>query len=620
MLVLLFFTSCYKEKEVRPDKIRNNKALQEYLVEGWNTWNNSSFLNHVLMPEGLSLRIRLRKSYHSDPPYFLNQEYFLSSPLSMPDRIQLRARNYDASYTDLKIFWDGLTVRVQSAIDGEDLLILYTPETEGENTHHLILESGLLWDKRGVVEKKDNFIQALIGSRAYRIGATTGDLKIPMPVSTPYLIFDSNMETGIFTGKTRSLDQIKKFIAKREERYISEQEKYGRLSAAHNAMQNLLAWNQIYDALNERTISSVSRSENEKWGGYIIAGWEQFFIAAMYAFDNKWFAYSNTWAAINSITPEGFIPFFEGALSDRSFLYGSQPPVGSIITNLIFNKHLQRWFLKEAYDRLLIWNRWWDNSRHNKGYLSWGSNSQPGEPLSNIKEAALLESGMPESPVFDNAIFNPQSHMLELASVGLISLYIADCKNLAEIADVLGKSSDKQELLNRAEKYASSLNKLWDEETGIYRDRDLITGQFSAHLTPANFYPLIANVPTDEQAKRMVNEHLLNPEEFFGEYLIPSLAKNNPAYNDSLLFSGGISGPMNFLVYLGLKNYEFPEISKMLADKSANLLMKQWIRERRVYKSYNAETGEGSGIKDNYPFSVSGGLFSLISLMEEGYW
>ena len=619
-LTVLLVSSCYKEKEVRPDKIRHNKALQEYIVEGWNTWNNSSYLNHVLMPEGLSLRIVFRKSFYSDPPYFLSQEYLLTSPNSGKDKILLRARNYDASYTDLKTIWNGVTARIQTATDGEDLLILYTPETVFENRHLLILESGLIWDKRGAVEKKDNFVQALIGSRAYRIGATSNDLKIPLPLSSPYLTFESNNEIGFFTGKTRSLDQVKKFIAKSEERYNAEQGKYGRFSAAYGAMQNLLAWNQIYDPLNQRAISTISRSINETWGGYMLAGWKQYFIAAMYAFDNKWHAYSNIWAVTNSITSEGFIPVFEGAIPDNSSLYASQPPVGSIITNLVFKKHLQRWFLKEAYDGLLLWNRWWDMARHNKGYLSWGSNPQPGDPQSNTKEAALLESGMPDSPVFDDAIFNPQSHMLELASVGLISLYIADCKNLAEIAGVLGKTSDKQELLDRAEKYSISLNKLWDDETGIYRDRDLITGQFTAHLSPTHFYPLLAGVPDKEQAERMINEHLLNPDEFFGEYLIPSIARNAPGFSDNSHNRGRISGIMNFLVYLGLKNYDFPEVSKMFADKSANLVMKQWIKDRRVYESYNAETGEGEDISNNDPFCITGGLLSLLSLMEENYW
>ncbi len=40
--------------------------------------------------------------------------------------------------------------------------------------------------------------------------------------------------------------------------------------------------------------------------------------------------------------------------------------------------------------------------------------------------------------MYDKAVYNSQSHLLEIADVGLMSMYIADCDALAEIADELG--------------------------------------------------------------------------------------------------------------------------------------------------------------------------------------
>ena len=33
---------------------------------------------------------------------------------------------------------------------------------------------------------------------------------------------------------------------------------------------------------------------------------------------------------------------------------------------------------------------------------------------------------MDGSPIYDDAVFNPQTHLLEFADVGLMSIYIAD--------------------------------------------------------------------------------------------------------------------------------------------------------------------------------------------------
>ena len=56
----------------------------------------------------------------------------------------------------------------------------------------------------------------------------------------------------------------------------------------------------------------------------------------------------------------------------------------------------------------------------------------------------------------------------------------------------------------------------------------------------------------------MTQRHLLNPVEFWGEWVIPSIARNDPAFYDQNYWRGRIWGPMNFLVYLGLRNCDHP--------------------------------------------------------------
>jgi len=619
-LILFGLYSCFQNQEISPDKIPNDKTLQDYLLNGWNTWNNPDLLNHVYMPEGLSIKLNFRKNYNSDLPYYMNSSFFSGPENNFSGKIRPFLHYYDASYTDLRISWDGLEARIQTATDYEDLLILYTPEKTTGNKHILILEAGILWGKPGLIEKKYNFIQAEMGNLVYSIRTTGADLEIPLPVASPYFSFDSDEEIAIFTGKTRSLELIKKIMVKRDERNRARSKIYGDMSEIYMAMHNVLSWNTIYDPFNNRYITSSNRYLNESRGGYLYSGNDMFFTAAMFALDNKWGAYSNAIALTNSINKEGFIPGYTCATDKNSSPEWSQPPVGSLICMLIYNKYKDKWFLREVYEKLLTWNRWWENNRSNKGYLSWGCNPIVASKNTDRTKSALMEADQYGSPCFENVVFNPETNMLELASVDLISLYIADCKNLAEIADIIGKESEKNELLSRAEKYSRKLQELWDKESGLYRDKDLISNEFTGPVSLTAFYPLVAEVPTKEQAQLMIDSSLLNENEFFREYMIPYISANDPSCSDTLNFSGRINGKMNFLIYLGLKKYGYTEACKTIAGKSANLLLKQWIQDRKTYDFYNNTTGEGNNIITDNALSTHGGLLSLIALMDAGYW
>jgi len=201
--------------------------------------------------------------------------------------------------------------------------------------------------------------------------------------------------------------------------------------------------------------------------------------------------------------------------------------------------------------------------------------------------------------------------------VGLMGMYIADCDALASIATELGKTTEAAELSARAAKYRKTLATLWDEKTGIFRNKDLVTGKLSLRLSPTNFYPMLAKAATPAQADRMVREHLQNPAEFGGTYVIPSIARNDGAFKDQEYWRGRIWGPMNYLVYLGLCNYDQPQARKEFADKSLKLFLEEWKQNGHVHENYNAITGTGDDVKSSDRFYHWGALLGLISYMEQ---
>jgi neutral trehalase len=219
--------------------------------------------------------------------------------------------------------------------------------------------------------------------------------------------------------------------------------------------------------------------------------------------------------------------------------------------------------------------------------------------------------------MYDTAAYNSQSHLLEFADVGLMSMYIADCDALAEIAESLSKPAEAKELKERSARYRAKLATLWDERAGIFLNKDLHTGQFNTRLSPTNFYPMLAHAATAAQARAMVEKHLLDQKEFWGEWVIPSIARDDPAFGDQNYWRGRIWGPMNYLVYLGLCNYDDPAVRSEFARRSYNLFLKEWTEKGHVHENYNAIAGTGDDVSSSDRFYHWGALLGYVEYLEQ---
>jgi neutral trehalase len=277
-----------------------------------------------------------------------------------------------------------------------------------------------------------------------------------------------------------------------------------------------------------------------------------------------------------------------------------------------------------VYNELLTWNRFWTNKRDVNGYLAWGSNDVPDSLQSPDKEihtaqAARWESGLDNSPMYDGIPFNEKTSTMQLADVGLMSLYIMDCNSLASIAEELNMKTDAQELRERSVKYAQKLTGLWDEDTGIFLNKRLDNGEKSYRLSPTNFYPMLAKVCTQQQAETMMKKHYFNPAEFYGDFVIPSISRNDTAFKGNTYWRGRIWAPLNMLVYMGMQNYHLPEAKKDLSERSKTLFLKSWKEDGAIYENYNSVTGQGRDVKNADGYYHWGALLAFISFLENGY-
>jgi putative isomerase len=602
------------------------QQLQQRLAAGWNSWDVHSVTTQVLLPDGLAIHVGLK---HNTT---LWQDAFLGDALIgrlTPDAEQVfpGPHSWDGSYTDLRLSWKGHELRLQTAHDGNNLVMLATPLPSRPLSPlpaTIVFSVNYLWDQPGSVTKEASQIEARGPSHSVAVYCTCGH-KVPedvnLPVSGPYFSVDFTQPVGISTGTPLGVEKIQGVIERASEAYKQSVAKNGKTADVVDAIETVLGWDTIYEPEGRRVISPVSRVWSVTWGGYVIFDWDTFFAATMASVGDRDLAYADAIETLRSETQQGFVPNYarsgDWKSSDRS-----EPPVGSITVLGLYQQFHDRWFLEEAFAPLLRWNRWWAENRDIQGYLTWGSDGKNApenldDTSRGTRAGAILESGLDNSPMYDDAVYDPATHKLEFADVGLMSLYIADCDALATVADTLGEAPAAKEIRERATRYRAQLATLWNEDAGIFLNKDVHTGQFSPRLSPTNFYPLLAKAATPQQAQTMIKNHLLNAKEFWGEWIIPSIARDDPAFKDQDYWRGRIWGPMNYLVYLGLRNYDDPEVSRQFAEKSYELFLQEWKKNGHVHENYNGMTGAGDDVRSSDRFYHWGALLGYVQYLQQ---
>ncbi len=627
LLALLFHPHSSAFAQTTPPRSAEYAKLQQRLARGWNTWDTHSVTDHVLLPEGFAIRVGIK------PQGTEGSERFLPGALigrqgKDEERVVPGPHAYDGSYTDLTLDWRGHKIRLQSAHAGPDLVLLATPIAFPKDSNlpsEVVFSTGMLWNRPGAITKSKSGIEARLPARTISLFLTGNDTAdVNIPVTGSYFSAELKSPIGLSTGKPRSVAEIQSVLTEQERVYHQSVVRFSDRAPVADAIQTVLGWDTIYEPEKSRVISPVSRIWSVGWGGYVLFDWDTFFAATLSAVGNRDLAYANALEILRETTPQGFVPNYARS-ADWKSNDRSEPPVGAITLLGLYDKFHDRWLLEDSFDALLQWNRWWSQHRDRQGYLVWGSDGQ-NQPANlddstiGTRAGAILESGLDNSPMYDDATYDEKAHQLAYADVGLMGMYIADCDALARIATVLNRSAEAAELRTRAAKYRASLSTLWDADAGIFLNKDLETGKLNHRLSPTNFYPTLANAATPDQARRMIQDHLLNPQEFWGDWVIPSIARNDPAFKDQDYWRGRIWGPMNYLVYLGLRNYSSPELvsaRKQVAQKSLELFLKDWRANGHVHENYNGATGSGDDVSNSDRFYHWGALLGLMALQEQ---
>ncbi len=589
------------------------EEMKKSALRGWNTWFSPAMTAHVLLPYGFAVNLAFKDMAMSGPV----------RDLKVGDcDLRPGERSWDGSYTSLRFSCPSADLTVEGAADGEELLLIVTPEPHGRRPPVVIAEAALLWGKEGTVRKSGGEMSACFPDgreiRLYLGGERSGYAYGNSTAPSVSLVCDKPVTVSTFPvapeEARRRMDAAKEEVARDEARFGGNAETY-------RAVKSGLAWNTVYDPENDRLCTPVSRAWNASWGGYVLFDWDTYFAALMCGESGRELAYLNALAITDEMTEAGFVPNFgtnEGVKSrDRS-----QPPVGSMVAELLWKRFGDAWFVREIWPKLFRWNTWFTEHRtFADGTMGWGSD--PYEPTVgrsleihdvHNQQAAKYESGLDNSPMYDGAVFDPETNLMLLSDVGLTGLFIKDCRALIAMADCAGHPEAVPVLAERLRRAEEALETLWNPDDGIYENRDLTTGKLSPRVSPTNLYALFSSRVTPERKRSMAENWLFHPDKLGGEWFLPSICRDDPAFPDQDYWRGRVWGPMNLLVYEALRDAGLDGEAGRLAENSKALLLREWREHRHVHENYNAITGEGCDARNSNNFYHWGGLLGWIAL------
>jgi hypothetical protein len=398
------------------------------------------------------------------------------------------------------------------------------------------------------------------------------------------------------------------------------------------AVTNALHWNVLYQPGHHRFYMPAGRTwifprpdgTRDDWtlfsGGALL-------IPLGLALESQKLAVDALRAILETQYPNGNIPNWRGSSSgsaDRS-----QPPIGAYVVLKLFERLGDLELLRSAYPYLQRWHDFWTAPRagghlrrdgNDDGLLEWGSDADlAGRAVPSWEENASgrmkagWESGQDDLPDWDDVPFNEDTGTLAMNCIDLNSLYALDSWCLGEIAGVLGRPLDVERYRAQYERTKALVNaRLWNDKDGFYYDR-FWDGRFSIHKAASSFLPLIARIPDEARAQRML-KHLLDPKQFWGDYVIPSISRDDPAFrpDNQQSWRGAVRPVTNYLVYQGLKAYGLDAVASELARKSAEMFLRSWKSFGLSPENFNSLTGEAGG--DRYP--SAGPLAALIAVEE----
>jgi neutral trehalase len=158
--------------------------------------------------------------------------------------------------------------------------------------------------------------------------------------------------------------------------------------------------------------------------------------------------------------------------------------------------------------------------------------------------------------------------------------------DLALFAGILGKQDEAAQWKREAAETARRINELmWDRERKFYFDLTW-EGARVPVKTIAGFWPLLAGIPSREQAEALVAE-LQNTHSFHRAHRVPTLAADQRGYDPhGGYWCGAVWPPTDTMVIRGLERYDRHSLARDLAMNHLTCMGAVFTKTGTVWENY----------------------------------
>ena len=302
-----------------------------------------------------------------------------------------------------------------------------------------------------------------------------------------------------------------------------------------------------------------------------------------------------------------------------------QPPLVAQALARIYQSTRDSWFLREMLPKL-------------KNYFEWLARERDFEDHGLISIISPVESGMDFKASYDTVVgYSGRGGRLRLywnAAIkvdganfmdryDLARIYAAQrfivqdvlintfhAQDLRVLAQLCRMASDESATLfeRRADQAASAiLEHMFDENRLAFFDTKGPDHRHLPTLTFTSVIPLLLPDVPPSLARRIIERHLLNPNEFALRYPVPSLAASERAFDaraSRYLWRGPTWAVANWSLFHACRQRGFDDIALALGNSLRELVAQSGFREY-----YNPFTGEGCGAHD---FTWSGLILDMV--------
>lgn len=178
--------------------------------------------------------------------------------------------------------------------------------------------------------------------------------------------------------------------------------------------------------------------------------------------------------------------------------------------------------------------------------------------------------------------------------VDAISQQALSALYISRLAKVAGDGATAREFEKKWKELRGIVNKYyWDDSDGCYYDIVPASSGETASvadvqaspsawrttgiLTPASFWPMLAEIPSKAQARRMT-EFALRPDKLGGEVPWVTVSRDDPDFdaNDGWYWRGAMWLPTAYMGIKALEKYDFMEAADTTAEQVLSWMLRTW--------------------------------------------